>query len=249
MKNKNITLGILGGLGPMAGVYFFEMLTSHTKASCDSEHIDTVISSRASTPDRTAYIMGRSKESPLEQMLTDAKKLSEYGADLIAIPCNTAHCFYDALSKELDIPIINIVGETAKHLASLNVKKVGVLATEGTVFSDAYGIECGRRGIECVYPDRNEQQIISDIIYKDIKSGAAFDKDGFDQVCESLFEQSCERIVLGCTELSLIKKVCQLDPRITDSLEVLAYSSIVSCNKTPFGFGEEFECLKETVKK
>ncbi len=248
MKNKNITLGVLGGLGPMACVYFFEMLTSHTKASCDSEHIDTVISSRASTPDRTAYIMGMSTQNPLPQMLADAKRLSEYGADLIAIPCNTAHCFYDALSRELNIPIINIIGETADHLSSLNVKKVGVLATEGTVFSDAYGIECSRRGIECLYPDRNGQRIISDIIYNDIKSGADFDKDGFDRVCESLFEQGCDRIVLGCTELSLIKKVCRLDKRITDSLEVLAYSSIIACNKTPYGFGEEFKCLKGTVK-
>ena len=60
MENTNATklLGILGGLGPMATVYFYEMLTAHTKADTDQEHIDIIISSRATTPDRTAYILG-----------------------------------------------------------------------------------------------------------------------------------------------------------------------------------------------
>ena len=76
MEKKNKLLGILGGLGPMSTVYFYEMLTSLTKAECDQEHIDIVISSRATTPDRTAFITGASSEDPLSRMIPDAKKLS-----------------------------------------------------------------------------------------------------------------------------------------------------------------------------
>ena len=77
---KSKLLGILGGLGPMSTVYFYELLTALTDAKCDQEHIDMVISSRATTPDRTAYILGKSDENPLDVMIPEAKKLVAYGA-------------------------------------------------------------------------------------------------------------------------------------------------------------------------
>jgi aspartate racemase len=86
-------LGILGGLGPMATVYFYEMLTRHTQAARDQDHIDVIINSRATTPDRTSYILGQSAENPFDIMAADAARLVTFGADVIAIPCNTATIF------------------------------------------------------------------------------------------------------------------------------------------------------------
>ena len=91
----------------MSSVYFYEMLTEHTEAECDQDHLIIIISSHASTPDRTAYILGKSDENPLDVMIDDVKRLKQYGADVIAIPCNTAHYFYNELKKEVDIPIIS----------------------------------------------------------------------------------------------------------------------------------------------
>ena len=82
MNEKQPLLGILGGLGPMSTVYFYELLTAHTKASSDADHIDMLISSRATTPDRTAFILGRSKEDPLPVMIEEALRLERAGADL-----------------------------------------------------------------------------------------------------------------------------------------------------------------------
>ena len=90
MNEKQPLLGILGGLGPMSTVYFYELLTAHTKASSDADHIDMLISSRATTPDRTAFILGRSKEDPLPVMIEEALRLERAGASLLVIPCNTA---------------------------------------------------------------------------------------------------------------------------------------------------------------
>ena len=98
MKDCSL-LGILGGLGPMSTFYFCELLTAHTLAKSDADHVDMLISSRASTPDRTAYILGNSLESPLPVMLEEARRLAAAGADLIVIPCNTAHYFYDGLAE------------------------------------------------------------------------------------------------------------------------------------------------------
>ena len=98
-KPQKQVLGILGGLGPAASCYLYQMLIDHTPASCDQDHIDIVISSRASTPDRTAFIMGKSKDDPFAVMEQDGFSLVHYGATVLAIPCNTAHYFYDRLAE------------------------------------------------------------------------------------------------------------------------------------------------------
>ncbi len=232
MEKKNKLLGILGGLGPMSTVYFYEMLTSLTKAECDQEHIDIVISSRATTPDRTAFIMRKSDENPLSAMIPDAKKLIAFGADIIAIPCNTAHYFYDSLAAEIDVPILNIIEESVKYLKSRNVSRFGLLATDGTVNSLTYQKYCEAHGIECVTPDAAHQAKVMEIIYSQIKMGKDADMDSFYEISEHLRDVGCERLILGCTELSLIKKQASLDSFYVDSLECLALSTIKACGKT-----------------
>ena len=113
MEGMSKTLGILGGLGPASSVYFYDMLTSHTLAECDQQHLNIILSSRADTPDRTAFILGKSQENPLGAMKREVSKLIGAGADIVAIPCNTAHYFYDSISAEASVPVINIIRQTA----------------------------------------------------------------------------------------------------------------------------------------
>ena len=234
--NKNPVLGILGGLGPMATVYFYEMITRHTKAVCDQDHIDIVINSRATTPDRTNYIVGKSQDNPLKIMVDDSKRLKDYGVTLLAIPCNTAHYFYEMLTDAIDIPFLNIMEETASYLNSKDVKKAGVLATDGTISSKTYHKYLESYGIECIVPDAEIQKLVMDIIYGDIKVGNRADMEKFNLVAEHLFSKGAERIILGCTELSLIKKNEGLGNKFVDSLEVLAKRAIESCGKEAVGF-------------
>ena len=238
MQNREAygVLGILGGLGPMATVYFYEMLTEHTKVTRDQDHIDMVISSRATTPDRTAFILGQSDENPLPVMVEEANRLIRAGAEVIVLPCNTAHYFYDELSRQTGVPIINIITETVSYCAAQGWQKVGILATEGTVKSGAYHEVCRRAGIEAVVPSEAEQAVISDIIYGQIKKGLPVDYDRFFAVADSLRAQGCQTLILGCTELSLLKKSGKLDRYYTDSLAVLASVTIRACGKEPTGW-------------
>ena len=96
-------LGIMGGLGPAASCYLYQMITDHTPAQKDQDHIDIVISSRASTPDRTAFIVGKSKDDPFDVMEQDGISLVRYGATVLAIACNTAHYFYDRLAAAMQM--------------------------------------------------------------------------------------------------------------------------------------------------
>ena len=231
-KSKKL-LGILGGNGPMATAYFYELLTALTIAECDQDHIDMIISSRSSTPDRSSYILGKSDENPLPVMIEEAKKLEAYGADLIAIPCNTAHYFYDGVAKETSIPVLNIITETVNYLHGVGVKKAALFATEGTCKSGTYqAVSAGK--VEIVTPDEADRDIITSIIFDDIKRGREPDIEKFISVAEKMREGGCERIILGCTELSLIKKNYEQIKQsnfFTDSLEMLARKTVIECGK------------------
>lgn len=233
---KSPVLGILGGLGPMATAYFYELLIQHTKASCDQDHIDIIINSHATTPDRSAFITGRSDDDPLAVMVDDIRRMKTYGADLVAIPCNTAHYFYDKLKASTDLPILNIMEETAAKLSSLGVKRAGILATDGTVYSGTYDRFLSAHGIDCIRPTADDQKTVMRIIYDEIKNGKTPDVDAFSAVSAHLLDAGADALILGCTELSLIKRQYPLPRHYIDSLDVLAASTITACGKTPVGF-------------
>ena len=230
------TLGILGGLGPMSSVYFYELLTAHTRAACDQEHINLLISSRADTPDRTAFILGHSADDPLPAMAEEAARLERAGVDLLAIPCNTAHAFYEGVQAAVSIPILNIIHQNVAFCRFLGLSRVGVLATEGTIASGAYKDALTDAGIEYLTPNAVGQATVSRIIYDEIKRGREPDLKSFLTVADSLFSRGCERVILGCTELSLLKRNHLSDARFIDSMEVLALSAIRRCGKEPVGF-------------
>ncbi|MBQ9773636.1 MAG: aspartate/glutamate racemase family protein [Clostridia bacterium] len=241
MKEPNKLLGVLGGLGPMSTVYFCELLNRHTAATRDSDHIDMLISSRATTPDRTAFILGHSQNDPLPVMLEEARRLERAGVDLIVIPCNTAHYFYEGLSRECRVPILNIIKETVAHLVHTGADTFGLLATEGTVASGAYERVCRESGIRCLVPTASEQAVITSAIYDSIKQNKPVDLSAILRIADTMCDRGCKRLVLGCTELSLLKKQGLRDGRFLDSLEVLTYQTILACGKTPIGFPTEFE--------
>lgn len=232
----NRILGILGGLGPMASVYFCEMLISHTKAERDSDHLNFLLSSRASTPDRSSFILGLSKDDPTDAMTEEARRLEAAGAELIAIPCNTAHYFYESICRAVSIPILNIISETAKFCKHLGVSRIGVMATEGTARSGAYEKYLEEHSISTVPLTSAEQDEISRIIFEQIKCGREPDLCSFLAIAGNLRARGCELIILGCTELSLIKKQFDLPEYIVDSLELLTLSAIRTMDKCPIGF-------------
>ena len=144
-------------------------------------------------------------------------------------------------AKQERTHILNIIDETCAHLARTNIKTFGLLATEGTVRSGAYERFCTPYHLTCITPTKDEQAIISNIIYGQIKQNKPVDMDAFMRVANALCARGCERLVLGCTELSLLKKQGLSDELFVDSLDVLAYKTILACGKTPVGFPASFE--------
>lgn len=222
-------LGIIGGVGPLATMLLGEMIVRRTKAILDQEHVNMVITNNTSIPDRTTYILDRSKANPVPVMISDGLKLKSIGAQVVAMPCNTAHTFYDEIQSALGIPVVNMIQETAKRASFVGSKKVGILATTGTLTASVYQLACKDVGIQPIVPDEETQKLVMSVIYDDVKAGRPVDFLKWQQILTKMTDLGCDRVILGCTELSIVKRDLQLDDYYIDSLMVLADCAIEAC--------------------
>lgn len=222
-------LGVIGGLGPMATAYFLQLVIQMSDAKTDQEHIETIIHSRPQIPDRTRYILGQSGDNPMPQMAQVGKGLVSQGAEVIAIPCITAHFFQKQLEEEIGVPIVNAIEETALYVKEAGLNRVGILATDGTIQSGLFQETLESHGINCLLPDVKGQQQVMHLIYEDIKSGKPVEFSLFEDVSGQLFGQGAQVVLLACTELSLIKRDCAVGAGFLDVMEVLARKAVLSC--------------------
>lgn len=225
------TVGVLGGMGPKATMYFGNMIIDNTKANSDQDHINMIISNHASIPDRTDYILGKSKENPIPYLIEDAKKLASIGCDFLVIPCNTSHFMYDEIQKNVNIPIINMPLEVAKIINNNSkIHKVGIMATNGTLYAKVYERYLQK---EIYYPEEELNNLVMNLIYNKVKKGEKVSKKEFYNILNKFFDNQCDIVIMGCTELSVIVKDNDLydDNRIIDSMLVLANKTIEEAMK------------------
>lgn len=222
-------LGILGGMGPQATQDFYQRILDRTDAARDQEHLPTLILSDTAMPDRTASILGGDAEGCYARLLGDARTLEGCGCTAIAIPCNTSHFFADRLQGELTVPIINMVRETAKVAAARGLKRLGILATDGTVRTGVYQRELEALGLECVAPPPGEQRLVMSIIYDEIKKGETGSREKFAAVDRAVRAAGCDGAILGCTELSVYRSCHALPQFYIDAMDILAERCITFC--------------------
>jgi aspartate racemase len=237
-------LGVVGGVGPAATVDFLRKVVQSTPARRDQDHLRLLVEQNPQIPDRTEHLVGEGTDPTLALYAT-CKKLQAGEADLIAIPCNTAHAFVEEIQSHLAVPIMNMLTVTVSHVRESfpSLRKVGLLATSGTVASGVYRRALEARGLEEVVPTPALQARVMDAIY-----GAQGVKAGFtsgaclDDVLAAIDElagQGVEVIILGCTELPLLftrselitasgQKVTLVDP--TEILAVRCVSHAMARN-------------------
>jgi len=227
MKNKK--LGVIGGLGPKATAYFYNLVVDCTVAHKDQDHIDAIYLNHASMPNRTTSILSGDDKELKKLLIKDAILLEKLGASHIAIPCNNSHYFWKDIQDSVSIPVINMIKEVINRVKLINgggrVNKVGVLATDGTVKTDIYGLECRKNNIEVIYPSKKYQKKIMEIIYSGVKGGEGADIADLKDIIGELKSKRCDAVILGCTELSVLYGNT-LDPYIIDALYSLARRSI-----------------------
>ena len=222
-------LGILGGMGPLATCDLFKKVVENTVAGCDNEHIHIIIDNNSAIPDRTAAIL-RGGADPLPQMKASLQRLTEAGADVVIMGCNTAHYFYDALGEDCKVERLNMLYETMAELKRMGIKKAGLLASSGTVESGIYEKAAEKYGIELAIPKGEAQEAVMGVIYDGVKAGVYdYNTDAFKKTVSALSEEGAEIMILGCTELPLAMEMYSLDFPAADPTLILARAAIKKC--------------------
>ena len=223
------TIGIIGGMGPLATADLFEKIVGHTKAACDQEHLHVVIDSNTNIPDRTAALLHGGAD-PLPELVKSAGRLEKMGADVLIMPCNTAHNYYDGIAAAVSVPVLHMVRLTAQALVERGVKKAGLLATDGTVRTGIYQKSFAGSGVELLTPDEAGQRAVMEMIYQGVKAGdMAFDAQPARRAMERLLATGAEVLILGCTELPLAVKLYGIalpavDPTLELALEAIRFA-------------------------
>ena len=222
------TIGVLGGMGPWATLDFFEKILRLTPAKTDQEHLRVIIDNNPKIPDRSPAIAGTG-EDPTPALVAGARILQQAGADVIVIPCNTAHYFYERVQNAVSIPVLHIMEEvvsTAREEVP-SARVLGILATAAAVSSGLYARACARKGIEVVNPDPAGQQVVNRAIYG-VKGGQMGPEitAGLKKIADGLVRRGAQALVLGCTELPFVLKPQDVRVPLLDSNQILARAAV-----------------------
>jgi aspartate racemase len=222
-------LGVLGGMGPLASAEFMRRLTLLTPAARDQDHIPAILWSDPRVPDRTAARIAGG-EDPLPALLRGIRGLEAAGTGAIAIPCNTAHGWFDAMQAATPLPILHIVDAAAAEMARLGVASgpIGVMGTAGTLAMRLYQDRLEHRGYACLVPSEAEMDSLVTPAIALVKANqVASAYAPLAEAASRLVARGARAVVLGCTEIPLgIAAGPSLPFPVCDTLDALARAAI-----------------------
>ena len=225
------TIGILGGMGPEATVYMFDLIVKNTAAAKDQDHIPILIWNDPKVPPRTDAVFGAGP-SPLPRLLAGLRVLEKGGAGLIVMPCMTAHHYAGEIAGRAKVPFINLLDEALRHARRTipGLKKAGLIASSGTIESGLFHRAFGRAGIEIITPTAREQKTVVAAIFGPggIKAGVAkgAPRAAIVRIARRLIGRGAEAVIAGCTEVPLVLRPEDLSVPLVEPMRAGALSAI-----------------------
>ncbi|MBE6990837.1 MAG: amino acid racemase [Ruminococcaceae bacterium] len=225
------TIGILGGMGPLATADLFRKIVTLTRADRDNDHIRVYIDSNAAIPDRTAAILSGGPD-PVPEMLSALRHLEACGADCIVMPCNTAHYFLSRLQAATDTPVLSMLEATARCCARRYPgERPAVLATRGTLTTGLYDRALAAAGVDFLLPDEEERDTLMYLIYDVVKASRPLtpESDVWRDLLAGLRARGADYFILGCTELPILADTLAVPGPFVDPTAELARAAIRFC--------------------
>ncbi len=202
MINGKKVAGIIGGMGPLATADLFTKIVNMTEAAKDQDHVHLLIDNNIDIPDRTAAILSGG-EDPLPYLIASGERLTAQGADFLLLPCNTAHYFWAPLSEAVRVSVLHMPRLTALECRRRGLKRVGLLATTGTIRSGVYAAAFEGSGVELLLPDGDCAAALMHLIYDEVKAGKAPHPEALYPALGEMQRQGAEAFLLACTELPI----------------------------------------------
>ena len=205
VSSRYRTPGIIGGMGPSATCDLMQKIIDNTDAQDDQHNVHVLVDQNTDVPDRTAAIL-KGGADPVPELTRSARRLEAAGADFLCMSCNTAHYFHGDVAKAVSIPVLNMPAESAKELKRRGVRKIGLLATDGTIKTGVYHRFLKAEGIEVVVPEGENQATVMRLIYDCVKKGVPTKDYPAAAVAKTLADlrtRGAEAFLLACTELPI----------------------------------------------
>ncbi|MDD1793343.1 amino acid racemase [Enterovibrio sp. ZSDZ42] len=225
MSSKEMTVGILGGMGPEATVDLMRRIIKATPANDDADHIRLLVDNDPKTPSRIQYLIENKGKSPAPHMVKMALGLEGGGADILVIPCNTAHMFYGEVSQAVSVPVLNILELSAEKIHRLypDFKRVGILGSSALQITQLYAPAFAAWGVDTVFPDNDRQEALMALI-RAVKANTHTKEmtDAFNLAAEDLEDQGAACLLIACTELSVIAGKLKTGLPKLDASQILA---------------------------
>jgi aspartate racemase len=224
-------LGVLGGMGPLASAQFMLRLTLLTPAERDQDHIPTVLWSDPRVPDRNAARLGTGPD-PLPWLMRGIDGLRAAGSSAIAIPCNTAHGWFEKMAANAGVPILHIVDAAATELRRIGITggTIGLMGTEATLAMRLYQNRLGAQGWDMIEPDAAQMRRLVTPAIAAVKANRVADAfQPLAEVVNSLAARGASAVVLGCTEIPLGIQAGPVDALrvpVVDTIDALARAAI-----------------------
>jgi aspartate racemase len=224
-------IGILGGMGPEATAYFFQLIVRHTQAARDQDHIPIIVWNNPKIPERTAAVLGRGP-SPVPLLREGVRRLARAGADIIVVPCITAHAFLREMKAAASVPILDILSLTRAFSVNTipGLARVGLIASTGTAKSGLFTKTFSRPGITVITPTAEEQEKIMEAIFgeRGIKAGFTSGRPRklILKVAGALIGRGAQAIIAGCTEVPLALRQKDLPVPLIEPLQIAAEAAI-----------------------
>lgn len=231
MPARGAVVGVLGGMGPLATVDFLHKMLAATPATIDQEHVPVVVSSIPQVPDRARAILGDG-ESPLGAIVHSGRRLAAAGADLVVMPCNTAHLWFDDIRRAIGLPMLHLVDAAVEEAAALAGPggRVGLLATDATLASGLYVDRLpadAARPLQWLLPTDDEVRRLVMPGIAAVKAGQL--QRAADQLlraAQALAKRGASGVVLGCTEIPVVLDAHNAPVPVVDATAALARRAV-----------------------
>jgi aspartate racemase len=230
-RKKLKTIGVIGGMGPEAGAYFFERIVRETAAGRDQDHPPVILCSLPQIPDRTpAILLGG--PSPVPAILRGLRTLQKAGADFAVMSCISAHYFYPRLAARSPVPLYSLIDDTLAAIEKMRPvpRTIGLIGTTGTVSSGIVARPFEAAGLEVIVPSARDQKRVMTAIYgkKGIKAGVTegAPRETILDIAGDLVRRGAGAILAGCTEIPLVLRGTDLTVPLIDPLTIGARAAI-----------------------
>ena len=213
------TIGLIGGMSWESTVTYYKIINETVKEKLGGLHSAKCILYSVDFQEIEECQANGNWEKSGEILGEAAYNLEKAGADFIVICTNTMHKVVDQIKEKISIPILHIAEMTAEKILEKGLKNIALLGTKYTMEQDFYKSKLIEKGINVIIPDKNDIEIINEVIYDELCLGTinSDSKKKFLEIVDKLRSKGAEGIILGCTEIGLLIKNEDTDVPLFDT--------------------------------